>query len=51
LHSFYSGAERILEDIARTIDGNIPAGPVWHIGLLVQISEGSKRATASGYFA
>lgn len=39
LHSYYSGAERIFEDIARTIDGNIPSGPDWHIGLLVQISE------------
>ena len=39
LHSFYSGVERIFEDIARTIDGSIPSGPDWHIGLLVQISE------------
>ena len=39
LHSFYSGAERIFEDIARTIDGNIPSGSDWHVGLLVQISE------------
>jgi hypothetical protein len=26
LHSFYSGTERIFEDIARTMDGNIPSG-------------------------
>ena len=39
LHIFYSGAERIFEDIARTIDGNIPSGSDWHVGLLVQISE------------
>jgi hypothetical protein len=38
LHSFYSGAERIFEDIARTIDGNIPSGPDWHIGILVQMA-------------
>jgi len=35
LHSFYSGAERIFEDIARTIDGNLPSEPDWHIGILV----------------
>jgi hypothetical protein len=38
LHSFYSGTERIFEDIARTIDGNIPSGSDWHIGLLVQMA-------------
>jgi hypothetical protein len=38
LHSFYSGVERIFEDIARSIDGNIPSGPEWHIGLLVQMA-------------
>jgi hypothetical protein len=38
LHSFYSGAERIFEDIARTIDGNVPSGPDWHIGILIQMS-------------
>jgi hypothetical protein len=38
LHSFYSGAERIFEDIARTIDGNLPSGPDWHVGILVQMS-------------
>ena len=38
LHGFYSGVERIFEDIARTVDGNIPSGPDWHIGILVQMS-------------
>jgi len=38
LHGFYGGVERIFEDIARTIDGNIPSGPDWHISLLVQMS-------------
>lgn len=38
LHSFYSGAERIFEDIARSFDGNIPSGPDWHVGILVQMS-------------
>jgi glycogen synthase len=37
LHSFYSGAEKIFEDIARTIDGNIPSGSDWHTGLLIQM--------------
>jgi hypothetical protein len=47
LHSFYSGAERIFEDIARTIDGNIPSGAEWHIGLLVQMtSESADRRPA-----
>lgn len=38
LHSFYTGIERILEDIAREIDGSIPTGPNWHRDLLVQMS-------------
>jgi hypothetical protein len=38
LHGFYSGVERIFEDIARSIDGNIPSGPDWHSALLVQVS-------------
>lgn len=28
LHDFYNGAERIVERIARTIDGDVPAGPL-----------------------
>jgi hypothetical protein len=38
LHSFYTGIERILEDIAREIDGSIPTGQTWHRDLLVQMS-------------
>lgn len=38
LHSFYTGIERILEDIAREIDGAIPTGREWHRDLLVQMS-------------
>ena len=38
LHSFYSGAERIFEDIARSFDGSVPSGPDWHIGILVQMA-------------
>lgn len=38
LHSFYSGVERIFEDIARTIDEAIPSSPEWHRALLLQMS-------------
>lgn len=38
LHSFYTGVERILEDIARSIDGVVPAGREWHRDLLLQLS-------------
>ncbi|MGD1906736.1 MAG: hypothetical protein ACFB0C_12175 [Leptolyngbyaceae cyanobacterium] len=38
LHSFYTGAERILEDIARSIDGAVPTGREWHRDLLLQLS-------------
>ena len=38
LHSFYSGIERIFEDIARSVDDTLPAGPDWHRNLLVQLS-------------
>jgi hypothetical protein len=38
LHTFYSAIERILEDIARTIEGSVPAGPDWHRDLLIQMS-------------
>jgi hypothetical protein len=33
LHGFYSGVEQIFEDIARTIDGGLPAEADWHINL------------------
>ena len=38
LHSFYSGIERIFEDIARTMDGTLSSGPDWHTSLLVQMT-------------
>ncbi len=38
LHGFYSGVERIFEDIARTVDESSPTGPDWHRDLLLQMS-------------
>ncbi|MDX2216704.1 MAG: hypothetical protein SFY66_25795 [Oculatellaceae cyanobacterium bins.114] len=38
LHSFYTAIERILEDIAREIDGAIPTGQNSHRDLLIQMS-------------
>ena len=38
LHNFYSGVERILEDVARTVDISVPEGPDWHRDLLMQMS-------------
>ena len=38
LHGFYSGAERIFEEIAKEVDGTIPSGAEWHRNLLVQMS-------------
>ncbi|MDX2242192.1 MAG: hypothetical protein NW224_16020 [Leptolyngbyaceae cyanobacterium bins.302] len=38
LHSFYTASERILEDIAREVDGAVPSGPEWHRDLLAQLS-------------
>jgi hypothetical protein len=38
LHGFYSGAEQIFEDIARTIDGGLPSGGEWHTSLLRQMA-------------
>jgi hypothetical protein len=38
LHSYYSGVERIFEDIARTIDRTVPESADWHQILLVQMS-------------
>ncbi|MDW8319481.1 MAG: hypothetical protein RMN53_16755 [Anaerolineae bacterium] len=50
LHGFYTGAERIFEDIARTLDETVPAGPDWHRDLLLQMSaaiEGVRPAAIS----
>ncbi|MGD1949534.1 MAG: hypothetical protein ACFB14_07790 [Leptolyngbyaceae cyanobacterium] len=38
LHSFYTGTERILEEIAKAIDGSVPEGAGWHRDLLMQMS-------------
>jgi hypothetical protein len=38
LHSFYTAIERILEDIAKEIDGAIPTGQNWHRSLLMQMA-------------
>jgi hypothetical protein len=38
LHGFYSGVERIFEDIARTMERSIPQGVEWHQDLLLQMS-------------
>lgn len=37
LHDFYSGMERILQQIGATVDGNIPAGQQWHRAMLQQM--------------
>jgi len=39
LHGFYSGIERIFEDIARTVDGSIPTSAEWHRDLLLQMAD------------
>ena len=38
LHSFYTGAERIFEAIAKQIDGSVTTGQNWHRQLLEQMS-------------
>jgi len=38
LHGFYAGAEHIFREIARDVDGSVPAGPEWHRELLVQMA-------------
>lgn len=38
LHSFYTGTERILEEIAKKVDGSVPDGAGWHRDLLMQMS-------------
>lgn len=38
LHGFYTGVERILEDIARTMEKSVPSGANWHQELLLQMS-------------
>lgn len=38
LHGFYSGLERIFEDIARTVESSLPEGEQWHQDLLRQMT-------------
>jgi hypothetical protein len=38
LHGFYAGVEKIFEDIARTLEKNIPDGSGWHHDLLLQMT-------------
>ncbi|MEW5939438.1 MAG: hypothetical protein AB1750_07245 [Chloroflexota bacterium] len=38
LHGFYNGVERIFEDIARTLEKEIPDSEQWHIDLLAQMA-------------
>ena len=37
LHDIYSGVERLLKQIAATVDGNLPSSPEWHRDLLEQM--------------
>ena len=37
LHDFYAGVERIFQQIATTVDGNLPTGQEWHRQLLQQM--------------
>lgn len=38
LHAFYTAIERILETIARDVDGWVPSGPSSHRDLLIQMA-------------
>jgi hypothetical protein len=38
LHGFYSGLERIFEDIARTVENSLPEGEKWRQDLLRQMT-------------
>ncbi len=38
LHTFYGAVERIFEDVARQMEGEVPSGPDWHKALLLQMS-------------
>jgi predicted nucleotidyltransferase len=38
LHSFYTSVEKIFEEIAKEIDGALPAGAEWHQKLLIQMA-------------
>jgi len=38
LQSFYTGVERVFEEIAREVDSSVPSGSEWHRDLLIQMS-------------
>lgn len=38
LHGFYSGLERLFEQVARQVDESLPEGPSWHAELLAQMA-------------
>ncbi len=38
LHDFYSGIEKIFRRIALEVDGSLPAGPDWHLQLLLRMA-------------
>ena len=38
LHGFYSGIERIFEEIATKLDRNLPGGAAWHKALVQQMA-------------
>lgn len=38
LHGFYAGIERIFEDVARTLEKDMPRGSGWHQDLLLQMA-------------
>ena len=39
LHGFYSGVENVLENIATSMDRQLPGGERWHIDLLQQMAK------------
>lgn len=43
LHSFYTGVERILLTIAKSIDEQLPTGHRWHRDLIDQLSKTTRR--------
>lgn len=38
LHGYYTGLERIFEDVTRTMEEGMPSGRDWHQDLLIQLS-------------
>ena len=38
LHGFYTGTERVFEEVARSLDESLPTGSDWHRRLLQQMS-------------